>query len=140
MFLIAFSGYIVFVLFEKVLAFIKKPLCYRHSFVLFTHCSSPSFKLPGVYIFTITVRFVKINQGELIMNYSNWLNKWVVNCVKPSSKYCTYIRYCEIINNHIVPNLGEHEVYERSLLDVQCFVTELMKNSNIKCGSCLLLI
>lgn len=68
------------------------------------------------------------------MKYHEWLSSWLENYVQPSSKQRTYIRYKEIVNQHIIPNLGELELYELSPFTIQRFVTELIKGGNLKTG------
>lgn len=41
------------------------------------------------------------------MKYGEWLTEWLNNYVKISAKYRTIDRYSEIINNHLIPAVGE---------------------------------
>ncbi|MBO5313181.1 MAG: site-specific integrase [Clostridia bacterium] len=68
------------------------------------------------------------------MKYKDWLSEWLENYVKPSSKQRTYTRYCEIVNQHIQPRLGILELDKMSAFELQRFVTELVKNGNLKTG------
>ena len=68
------------------------------------------------------------------MTYKNWLNIWLENYIKPSSKERTYIRYGQLIRTHIVPKLGETEVNDLTPIVLQSFVTELLNNGNEKTG------
>ena len=49
------------------------------------------------------------------MKYKDWLYDWLENYVKPSAKRKTCSRYKEIVEQHIIPHLGEHEL---NVLDV----------------------
>lgn len=66
------------------------------------------------------------------MKYSEWLNEWLECYVKPSSKQKTYIRYSEIVNQHITGTLGDYDMSEITPLILQRFTTELLQSGNIK--------
>ncbi len=46
------------------------------------------------------------------MKYQEWLDGWLENYIKPSSKERTHTRYREMIQNHISPKIGEAELTE----------------------------
>lgn len=66
------------------------------------------------------------------MKYKEWLEEWLKNYIQPSSKQRTYTRYCEIVNQHIIPRLGMLDFDEITPFELQCFVTELVKSGNLK--------
>lgn len=66
------------------------------------------------------------------MKYKEWLISWLENYVQPSSKQRTFARYSEIVNQHIIPKLGETEITELTPFALQCFVTELLNSGNLK--------
>lgn len=68
------------------------------------------------------------------MKYQEWLENWLENYIRPSSKQRTYTRYGEIIRQHIVPSLGWHELEELTPFVLQCFVTELLSSGNLLTG------
>lgn len=68
------------------------------------------------------------------MKYQEWLNAWLKNYIQPSSKQRTYTRYQEIVNQHIIPKLGEIDLNELTPFTLQCFVTELMTGGNLRTG------
>ncbi len=68
------------------------------------------------------------------MKYHDWLNDWLNNYVQPTSKQRTYMRYAEIINQHIAPKLGNLEIDELTPYTLQCFVTDLLNNGNLVTG------
>lgn len=68
------------------------------------------------------------------MQYKEWLNEWLECYVKPSSKQKTYIRYSEIVSQHIVRKLGDYEMSDISPLILQRFTTELLLCGNLKTG------
>lgn len=68
------------------------------------------------------------------MQYKNWLREWLESYVKPSSKQKTYIRYSEIVSQHIVGSLGDYETDELTPLILQRFTTELLQSGNLKTG------
>ena len=68
------------------------------------------------------------------MLYKDWLADWLTNYVKPSAKDKTYGRYSDIINHHLLPNLGEYELNDLTPIVVQRFITELTQNGNLRTG------
>lgn len=68
------------------------------------------------------------------MKYKDWLNEWLDNTVKPTSKIRTYERYKEVADGHIKPKLGEYELDDLTPLLLQKFVTELLQNGNLITG------
>lgn len=68
------------------------------------------------------------------MKYKEWLNIWLENYVKPSSKERTYIRYGQLIRTHIAPKIGEIDVNNLTPIALQSFVTELLNTGNGKTG------
>lgn len=68
------------------------------------------------------------------MKYEQWLNEWLDNYVRLTAKTKTIERYCQIINKHIVPKLGNLELEELSTIIIQKFVTELTQSGNIRTG------
>ena len=68
------------------------------------------------------------------MKYTQWLNIWLENYIKPSSKERTYIRYEQLIRTHIAPKIGETDVNDLTPIALQSFVTELLNGGNKKTG------
>ena len=68
------------------------------------------------------------------MLYKEWLSNWLENYVQPSAKQRTYTRYKEIVEQHIIPQLGDLELSEITPYVLQCYVTELMKCGNLRTG------
>lgn len=68
------------------------------------------------------------------MQYKEWLREWLECYVKPSSKQKTYIRYSEIVSQHIVGAIGDYEMSELTPLILQRFTTVLLQSGNIKTG------
>lgn len=66
------------------------------------------------------------------MKYQEWLEGWLANYVRSTSKHRTYTRYCEIVKQHIIPRIGMHELCDLTPYTLQCFVTELLQNGNLK--------
>ena len=66
------------------------------------------------------------------MKYITWLNEWLENYIKPSSKQRTYERYRQIIKLHISPALGNYDITEISVIALQRFITSLLTNGNKK--------
>jgi len=68
------------------------------------------------------------------MKYKEWLVEWLGNYIMPSAKDKTYVRYSDIANQHLIPNLGEYDLNELSPIIVQRFITELMQAGNLRTG------
>ena len=68
------------------------------------------------------------------MLYKDWLSDWLDNYVQPSAKSRTYTRYKEIVEQHIVTQLGELELSDITPYMLQCYVTELLKCGNLRTG------
>lgn len=68
------------------------------------------------------------------MNYKDWLNVWLHHTVEPTAKSRTYGRYKEIVDGHIVPNLGEYGLNELTPLLLQQFISDLLKSGNLVTG------
>ena len=68
------------------------------------------------------------------MLYKEWLSNWLENYVQPSAKQRTYARYKEIVEQHIITQLGEMDLAEITPYVLQCYVTELLKCGNLRTG------
>lgn len=68
------------------------------------------------------------------MKYQNWLNEWLENYVKPTHKQRTYDRYRQIVNTHIVENLGSYELNAITPLLLQKYVAQLSQSGNRQTG------
>ena len=66
------------------------------------------------------------------MKYTTWLNEWLENYIKPSSKQRTYERYRQIISLHIIPTLGDLNITEITVITLQRFITDLLTSGNKK--------
>ena len=67
------------------------------------------------------------------MKYKDWLSEWLEHYVKPTAKIRTYERYREL-TVHIVRKIGEFEINDLTPMCLQKFVTDLLKNGNLKTG------
>lgn len=68
------------------------------------------------------------------MKYNQWLSEWLENFVKPTSKQRTYERYTDIINQHILGELGDYELNMITPLVLQHFTMQLLKCGNLVTG------
>lgn len=68
------------------------------------------------------------------MKYIEWLNIWLNNYIKPSSKELTYIRYEQLIRTHIAKKIGGNDVNDLTPIVLQSFVTELLNSGNLRTG------
>ena len=68
------------------------------------------------------------------MKYSEWLNFWLENYIKPSVKQKTYLRYKEIAQKQIEKRFDAYALDELTPMIFQQFVTELLTSGNAKTG------
>ena len=68
------------------------------------------------------------------MLYKTWLSDWLTNYVMPSVKDKTYTRYADIVDQHLVPKLGDYEIEDLTPIIVQRYITELMQSGNLRTG------
>ena len=68
------------------------------------------------------------------MLYEEWTSRWLENYARLSVKQRTYICYEEIAKRHIIPKLGGLELSEVTPYVLQCYITELLSNGNLKDG------
>ncbi len=68
------------------------------------------------------------------MKYYQWLDEWLENYVKPSSKIRTYDNYVHLSKHHIKAKLGEYDLDELTPVILQRFFTELIHSGNLRTG------
>lgn len=68
------------------------------------------------------------------MKYKEWLQEWLNNYVKISTKQRTVSRYTEIVNDHLIPSLGEYDLQSLSPILMQKYISELLKRGNKRTG------
>ncbi len=68
------------------------------------------------------------------MKYQDWLDNWLENYIRPTSKHRTYTRYSEIVSQHLAPGIGKHDLTDLTPFTLQCFVTDLTVSGNLKTG------
>ena len=68
------------------------------------------------------------------MKYKEWLKEWLDNYIEPVAKKKTYVRYNEIVYQHICPYLGTYELNDLTPIILQKFITHLLQNGNLKTG------
>ena len=68
------------------------------------------------------------------MLYKEWLSNWLENYVRPSAKQRTYTRYKEIVEQHIITQLGGLDLSGITPYVLQCYVAELLKSGNLRTG------
>lgn len=69
------------------------------------------------------------------MKYNQWLDIWLENYVKPTTKIKTYTIYKQIVEKRLKPRLGEYELNEISPVILQSYVTELLRQGNAITGT-----
>ncbi len=68
------------------------------------------------------------------MYYKEWLRDWLEHYMKPSTKDKTFTRYEQIVNQHLIPKLGDYEINELTPILVQRYISELLNSGNLKTG------
>lgn len=68
------------------------------------------------------------------MKYSEWLNIWLENYVKPTHKIRTFDLYNQTVAKKIIPYLGDYDMDELTPITIQRYVTELSQSGNTKTG------
>lgn len=68
------------------------------------------------------------------MLYKNWLNEWLENFVKTSSKQTTYLRYKLLIDKHIITDLGYNKLNNLFAITLQKFINKLLTSGNLNIG------
>lgn len=68
------------------------------------------------------------------MTYERWLDEWLADYVEPSAKRRTYKRYCEIVSNHVKPQLGGEELSQLKTSTIQRHITCLLRDGNKRTG------
>lgn len=68
------------------------------------------------------------------MRYSQWLDEWLENYVKPSSKSRTYETYVHLTTHHIKTELGDYALDDLTPMVLQKFFTRLMQSGNLRTG------
>lgn len=68
------------------------------------------------------------------MNYGEWINEWLNNYVRTTSKQRTFERYRQTIETHILPTLGGYELNDLQPIVLQKFVMDLLTSGNKKTG------
>ena len=69
------------------------------------------------------------------MKYNQWLDIWLENYVKPTSKIKTYTIYKQSVEKRLKPRLGEYDLNEISPVILQRYVTELLRQGNAITGT-----
>lgn len=68
------------------------------------------------------------------MKYTQWLNIWLENYMKPSVKPKTYLRYSEIVNKQLALNFEKYDMNELTPIIFQKFITDLLTSGNKRTG------
>ena len=68
------------------------------------------------------------------MKYSEWLNIWLENYVKPTHKIRTFDLYKQMVEKKIVPYLGDYDMDELTPITIQRYITEMSEKGNTRTG------
>lgn len=69
------------------------------------------------------------------MKYKEWLTMWFEHYLEPSAKKHTQECYKSLLNNHILPKLGEYDLDEITPMVIQQFITEQLSAGNGRTGA-----
>lgn len=69
------------------------------------------------------------------MKYKEWLTMWFEHYLEPSAKKHTQECYKSLLNNHILPKLGEYDLDEITPIVIQQFITEQLTTGNGRTGT-----
>ena len=68
------------------------------------------------------------------MKYSEWLNEWLELYEKPTVKQRTYKQYSDVVNNRLIPALGDYDICELDARVLQRYIVELSQQGNTRTG------
>lgn len=71
------------------------------------------------------------------MKFKDWVTIWLEDYIKPSTKNKTFSRYHEIMYHHVLPKFGECEIEDLNTIDIQKFISYLLRNGNKRTGQAL---
>ena len=69
------------------------------------------------------------------MKYEDWILDWLETYIKPSTKMRTYERYFGICTLHIIPNIGDYELKDLTIIELQKLVTKMLAVGNHQTGA-----
>ena len=102
-----------------------------------------NFKPKYGYIYGHTYTEVKnkllVNKADTINEttevktvlYSQILEQWL-NSVKINVKESTYVRYCSLVNNHILKYLGKYPVSKISTMQIETYIRMQLQSGQVK--------
>lgn len=64
------------------------------------------------------------------MKMKEWLPVWLTEYIRPTTKHRTYLRYRSLIEQHLLPHLGERDLADVTPLVLQQMVTGLLQDGN----------
>lgn len=73
------------------------------------------------------------NLADIRKNYGDWLDEWL-DFRRVRVKESTYIRYRNMINNHIRPYLGKYLIQEIDTFCMETYVSRLLTNGRLDQG------
>lgn len=65
------------------------------------------------------------------ISYAKWLDVWLDEYIKPSSKPLTYTTYKSRVETHIKPALGRYKLTELNATQIQAFYNDLFRNRGL---------
>lgn len=71
----------------------------------------------------------KINEYE--QTFMIYAMKWLDN-IHLHAKHSTYVKYSNIVNNHLIPELGNHKICELTTEDIRKYADKKLYSGNVK--------
>lgn len=78
-----------------------------------------------------TERLAHSSVAPLSMTLSQWLTRWMDEIVRPSRAATTIYGYTKIIENHLVPALGEVPIQQLAPAQIQRYYTMLLREKGL---------
>ena len=80
-------------------------------------------------------RLHQLETGALVLNdsftVSAYLDHWLAAYAKPSTAPRTYVRYEQLVREHLSPGLGNHKLTKLTPLHVQSLYAKLLKEGRL---------
>ena len=73
----------------------------------------------------------ELNTPKHNLTLGEWLESWMDNIVRPTRAETTVYGYQKIIDNHVLPSLGEVPLLALSPMDIQQYYIQVQQNANL---------
>ena len=73
----------------------------------------------------------ELNTPKHNLTLGEWLESWMDNIVRPTRAETTVYGYQKIIDNHVLPGLGDIPLLALSPMDIQQYYIQVQQNANL---------